>query len=170
MTKATFISDCEHHDRCQRDAVARAREVCGERGLRLTPQREEVLRLVWESHRPVKAYDLLSRMGAGTSAKPKPPTVYRALEFLRDCGLVHRLDSLNAYIGCAHPNHHDDCYFLICRSCGTASECCAPAIRSTLDEVSRRHAFEAETTTLELSGICAGCRREPEAGRTGKPA
>ena len=153
------MTACADHDRCQRNALNRAKRVCAERGVRLTPQRELVLRLVWESHRPVKAYDLLSRLEDATESKPKPPTVYRALDFLRENGLVHRLDSLNAYTGCGHPNRHGDCYFMICRGCGTASECCATAIRTALDEVSRRQAFTAESATLEISGICADCRQ-----------
>ena len=154
------MATCTHHDRCQRDAIDRARSVCAARGTRLTPQRELVLRLVWESHQPVKAYDLLGRLEGAVKAKPKPPTVYRALDFLKANGLVHRLDSMNAYTGCGHPNHHGDCYFMICRACGTASECCAPAIRAALDAESRRQAFAAEAATLEISGLCADCRRD----------
>ena len=155
------MAACTDHDRCQRDAIDRARRVCAARGTRLTPQRELVLRLVWESHRPVKAYDLLERLeGAATKTKPKPPTVYRALDFLKANGLVHRLDSINAYTGCGHPNSHGDCYFMICRQCGTASECCAPAIRSALDAESGRQGFAAESATLEITGICADCGRD----------
>ena len=157
------MASCTDHERCQRDAIDRARRLCADRGARLTPQRELVLRLVWESHRPAKAYDLLGRLEAATATKPKPPTVYRALDFLLENGLVHRLASLNAFTGCGHPDSHGDCYFMICRECGTASECCAPAIRTALDSESRRQAFEAESATLEISGVCADCRRSAAA-------
>ena len=164
------MTACAHHDRCQREALTRARRLCKERGLRLTRQREQVLRLVWESHRPAKAYELLARMGASQAAKPKPPTVYRALDFLLECGLVHRLESLNAYIGCGHPNRHDDCYFLICQGCGTATECCSSSIASALDKVVQRHSFASRSATLEISGTCSDCRHAYGGGAKGRPA
>ena len=88
-----------------------------ERGVRLTPLRRRVLELVWGSHRAVKAYDLLAALGDAVGAA-KPPTVYRALEFLMAQGLVHRIDSLNAFVGCPQPDHRHSAQFLICGGCG----------------------------------------------------
>src|SRR5262245_4876474 len=106
------------HDRCVTDALSAAEAVCARAGDRLTPLRRRVLELVWASHRPAGAYALLDRLredGRGAA----PPTVYRALDFLLERGLIHRIESLNAFVGCAHPGENHLVQFLICRSCGT---------------------------------------------------
>ena len=88
------------HDACVDDAMARAEAICGAQGARLTPMRRRVLELVWNGHRPRGAYDILEDL-ASDGKKPAPLTVYRALDFLVEQGLVHRLESLNAFVGCA---------------------------------------------------------------------
>lgn len=143
----------------QHTALARAEAICAKRGVRLTAQRKEVLRLIWTSRQPVKAYSLLTELQKADS-KAKPPTVYRALDFLLEQGLIHRLDSLNAFTGCIHPDAHDNCYFLICRDCGVVSECCSGVLESAIDEVSGKHGFTPEHTTLEIAGTCESCSPE----------
>ena len=107
----------DHHDHnlFVDAALACARHLCNERGARLTPLREEVLQLVWQTHKPLGAYALLEQLSAhaapGTRRSVAPPTVYRALEFLREQGLVHRIDSLNAFIGCPHPRQPHQRFF-----------------------------------------------------------
>ena len=101
--KPAFHEGGHEHQSCIEDALARADDVCRERGVRLTPLRRRVLELVWSSHRAVKAYDLLAALGDAVGAA-KPPTVCRALEFLMAQGLVHRIDSLNAFVGCPQPD------------------------------------------------------------------
>src|SRR5699024_7737219 len=99
------------HDRtaCVSDALARADRICRPQGRRLTPMRRRVLELVWNSHKPVKAYDLLEAIRSNRN-NAAPITVYRALDFLQEAGLVHRIESLNAFVGCdaaqaiIHPN------------------------------------------------------------------
>ena len=94
----------ERHDHldCVRAAVSRAQDLCRRRGARLTPLREHVLELVWCSHAPIGAYQLLERL-ADTRGRVAPPTIYRALDFLSREGLIHRIVSLNAYVGCPQP-------------------------------------------------------------------
>lgn len=147
----------EHdHDHCVAEAVATAVKICRERGLRFTKQRRRVLELVWNSHKPVGAYDILDSLNRA-GAKVAPPTVYRALDFLIEADLVHRLDSLNAFVGCPDPGNPHTRQFLICRECRSVAE----LDDSDVDELIRRRAanmgFEAIEQTLEIEGVCRNC-------------
>ena len=95
------VAQHDHAD-CVAEAILTAELLCRDRGLRFTAIRRRVLELVWDSHKPIGAYDILEILGKESSSAA-PPTVYRALEFLIEAGLVHRLDSLNAFIGCPDP-------------------------------------------------------------------
>jgi Fur family transcriptional regulator, zinc uptake regulator len=145
------------HARCIDAALDRAALLCSRRGARLTSLRRRVLELVWQGHFAVKAYDLLGELdrGAGTA---KPPTVYRALDFLMAHGLVHRLESLNAYIGCPQPEAPHDGQFLICDACGIVSEFAAPAIEAAIAGQAADRGFAIEQRTLEVRGVCRSCR------------
>ncbi len=146
-----------NHGTCVSTALAAAERVCAESGEKLTDLRKRVLELVWASHKPVGAYQLLDSLRAdGRSAAP--PTVYRALEFLLDQGLVHRVESLNAYIGCTHPGERHATQFLICRRCGTAVEVDDPRIAAAIDTSAARIGFEVGARTVEVAGTCADCR------------
>jgi Fur family zinc uptake transcriptional regulator len=149
---------CTDHSQCQKSALEAAERHCHAAGLRLTALRRDVLALIWESHQPVKAYDLMARLPRGGSAPAQPPTIYRTLDFLLAQGLIHRLDSINAYTGCGHPRHHEDCYFLLCQDCGLAEECCSPALAKAIGDAGDERDFTARTTTLEIMGLCARCR------------
>src|SRR3954453_3718975 len=94
--------DHDHAD-CVAAALGAAERLCARRGARLTELRRRVLELIWRSHEPIGAYALLDRLGR-ERGRVAPPTVYRALEFLIAHGLVHRIASLNAFIGCVHPD------------------------------------------------------------------
>src|SRR5581483_8522848 len=98
-----FAPPGHDHALCIDDALAAAERQCAARGARLTEQRRRVLELIWKSHAPVGAYTLLDRLREG-GVRAQPPTVYRALEFLVENGLIHRIESLNAYVGCADPD------------------------------------------------------------------
>lgn len=150
-----------HHDHhaCVHDALATAERFCAERGLRLTDTRRRVLELIWGDHKPVGAYAILERLGAD-GRKAAPPTVYRALDFLLEHGLVHRLSSLNAFIGCDHPGAHHAPQFFICRHCGHAAELDDPRIRQAIARDADRLDFDIASETIEISGACADCRRE----------
>ena len=112
-TPRKFPLGKHQHASCISDALRAAEKTCKERGLRLTPIRRRVLELVWASHEPVKAYDILDILRSERDSAA-PPTVYRALEFLLGEGLVHKIESLNAYVGCGEPGHADAGQFLIC--------------------------------------------------------
>lgn len=147
------------HARCIDAALSAARQLCGQRSLRLTPLREQVLQLVWHSHKPLGAYAILELLSAaGGSQKLAPPTVYRALDFLQENGLVHRINSLNAFVGCSHPQHHHSSHFLICRSCATAVEIAEPAISSAIHDAARAAHFSEESASVEIAGLCPNCQ------------
>lgn len=147
----------EHdHEHCVAEAIATAIQVCRDRGLRFTRQRRRVLELVWTSHKPVGAYNILEQLNRA-GGKVAPPTVYRALDFLIEADLVHRLDSLNAFVGCPDPNNPHTRQFLICRECHSVAE----LDDAEVDELARQRAaalgFEAIEQTLEIEGICRNC-------------
>ncbi len=148
----------EHdHAACTADALARAEAICRERGTRLTPQRRHVLELIWAAHRPVGAYDLLDTLQReGTRAAP--PTVYRALDFLQEQGLIHRVEGLNAFIGCTCPETPHGAQLLICRNCRSVAEFSDEGVDDAIDRLSRDQAFQPENRTVEIHGLCPSCR------------
>lgn len=142
-------------------ALRQAEHLCRERGVRLTPQRRAVLELVCASPRPLSAYEILDRMGDGARI-PAPPTVYRALDFLLRQGLVHKLASLHAFIGCAHPEHPHASQFLICAACGEVDELEDEPLMRHLTAAAQAVGFLPEQPVVELLGTCAQCRRKEE--------
>ena len=148
--------DCQDHEVCIESAMREAESICQEKGLRFTELRREVLRLIWLSHVPTKAYDILEKL-KGKVWSAKPPTVYRALDFLLETGLVHKLDSINAYIGCSHPREHDGCYFLICTDGNEAKECCSPELTDAIELAWSKNSFRPKKVTLEVLGQCGEC-------------
>jgi Fur family zinc uptake transcriptional regulator len=146
------------HDRCVADALAAAIELCDRRGIRLTPVRRRVLELVWRNHEPVGAYALLDVLREeGWSAAP--PTVYRALDFLLDNGLVHRIESLNAFVGCSDPRRPHRGQHLICRRCGSVTEIAAAEIIGAVRRSAASVGFTVERETIEIAGVCGACAR-----------
>lgn len=154
---------CASHDhlQCIDQALSKARLLCQRQRARLTPVRERVLELIWQSHKPLGAYQILERL-AQDGFNSAPPTVYRALEFLLEQGLAHRITSLNAFIGCCHPEHCNQGCFLICRKCGSAQELALDALSSQLKQIAAAENFLLEAQILELSGLCPDCQRPPQ--------
>ncbi len=144
------------HDACIDVALRNADELCNARGLNLTPVRRRVLEIVWRAHEPIGAYQILAEL-AKERDKAAPPTVYRALEFLIDAGLVHRIDSLNAFIGCDTPLQAHVAQFFVCRECHRALEIVDSAIGRALAARARELGFRIEPATLEVKGVCERC-------------
>src|SRR5699024_2314500 len=115
------------HAACIDAALARAEATCREQGPRLPTIRRRVLELIWASHRPSTAYDLLAAIHS-ERGKAAPPTVYRALDFLLDAGLIHKIESLNAVIGCDAGHADGSPKFLICHDCHRVAEIAGPAV------------------------------------------
>lgn len=148
------------HDACVDDALARAERLCATRGARLTPVRRRVLELVWGSHRPRGAYDILQDL-AGEGKRAAPLTVYRALDFLVAHGLVHRLESLNAFVGCIDPGARHASQFLVCRGCGTATELSDPQVAHAIEASASAAGFRIERPVVEVRGLCPRCTAKP---------
>ena len=140
------------------EAVADAVRICRERGSRFTERRRQVLELIWTSHEPVGAYDILDMMNAEKSARIAPMTVYRAIDFLMANGLVHRIASRNVYVGCSHPDSRHAGYFLICRECGRVAEIDEDVISSALRDGAKHAGFDAISPMIEIEGRCLNCR------------
>lgn len=148
-----------NHAVCVSQALTEARSICQQHNARLTPTRERVLELIWQSHKPLGAYDVLAEL-TGDGHNAAPPTVYRALDFLQQHGLVHRIASLNAFIGCAHAGKHHAGMFLICRACGNVLELTAPAVSGAVQAAADQEGFKVDDVTLEIAGLCPGCQAE----------
>jgi Fur family zinc uptake transcriptional regulator len=158
--QAIFPAPGHNHDRCANDAIAYAEAICRARSERLTPIRRAVLAALLASHQPLGAYELIDRLAA-RGARPAPITIYRALDFLRAQGLVHRIESRNAFIACVH-NHAsgDPVVFLICEKCGAVGEAASAAVAETIRTASRAAGFTPKTPVIEISGTCAHCRTQ----------
>ena len=129
---------------------------CAAHGAQLTELRRQVLELVLRAGQPVGAYALLDQLRANR-AGAAPPTIYRALEFLLEHGLIHRIESLNAFIGCDHAGHAHAHQFLICKTCGTTEELHDHAAEAALAAAAARSGFRPARMTVEMEGTCAGC-------------
>jgi Fur family zinc uptake transcriptional regulator len=151
-----FGKSRHNHLGCQAEALSTAERLCALRGARLTPLRRRVLELVWRSHDPVGAYAILGALRNERRAAA-PPTVYRALEFLTEQGLVHRIESLNAYLGCADPEHGHATQFLICARCGAASELHDRRVHGAIGEDARALGFKVRNVVVEAIGLCPNC-------------
>lgn len=150
---------CYKHDLCVENALKQAEMVCENKGIRFTEIRKKILAMVWQNHGAAKAYDILDKLRQ-KDISTKPPTVYRALDFLMEHNLIHKLNSLNAYVGCSHPLEPCACYFLICYICGHVHECCNETITSAILETTHHYQFKAKHVTLEIEGKCQQCAQE----------
>lgn len=151
---------CRHHDHnhCISDALGAARLLCQTRGVRLTQLREQVLELIWQSHIPLGAYKLMDMLAAASTRRVAPPTVYRALDFLLDEGLIHRINSLNAFIGCPAPEQKHHSHFLICQSCHVAVELNDERLKGAIAASAQASGFSVLTHCIEINGLCLSCQ------------
>ena len=154
---SSFSHSSHDHKSCAETALAAASAICTKRGARLTPLRRRVLELIWRGHAPVGAYDLLRAL-AKTQPGAAPPTVYRALDFLLAHGLVHRIESLNAFVGCAHPQQAHGGQFLICSDCGAAAEVHDPRVDAAIGRRAAELGFTVSRKMVEVQGLCAPCK------------
>ena len=151
----------KHHQTAISERLVAAERACASQGLRFTPIRRKVLEILLIESAPMKAYDILPRLDA-TGAQ-KPPTVYRALGFLREAGLARRLESENAYVACtqideaASAETNEGGGFLICDVCGDAFEVPAKDLSAAVSAVALDRGFKLERTIVEGRGTCAAC-------------
>ncbi|WP_199260643.1 Fur family transcriptional regulator [Paracoccus binzhouensis] len=147
----------EHdHAHCAAAVLRRAEEQARAEGVRLTPVRRRALEILLESHRAMGAYEVLERLSAEGFGK-QPPVAYRALDFLVEQGLAHRVQRLNAYAACLSAERDHSPAFLICRGCEQVAEAEAPELRAALQGLAGAAGFRIERATVELLGLCARC-------------
>ena len=145
------------HGECARSLMDAAQDLCAERGLRLTPVREKVLELLLKSHAPLGAYAILSEL-VDSGFRAQPPVAYRALEFLVENGLAHRIEKINAFVACNQPRDGHSPVFMICNDCQQVAETSAKTRSSTLERTARAIGFDIQHTVVEAQGVCAQCR------------
>src|SRR5581483_10738344 len=154
---AAFPAERHDHESCVESALDRASALCLERGARLTELRRDVLALVWEGHGAVGAYHILDALKR-RHPNAAPPTVYRALDFLIGQGLIHRIESLNAYLGCNQPEAPHVSQFLICEKCNSTAELEDAAVMTALRRRAGELGFAIREQTIEVRGLCPRCR------------
>ena len=130
---------------------------CAAHSQKLTPARRRVLELLLSAGQPVKAYDLISAFGEDAGGPAKPPTVYRALEFLERVGLAHRIESLSAYVACSGEAGEHAAAFLLCDCCGRTEEIAAP-VDTALRDLAAEAGYTIQSVAIEAHGRCAACR------------
>lgn len=162
LTNSRLVHQPHDHDRCIKAALASANSLCTEKNARMTATRESVLRLLWQSHQPLGAYQLQDQLSRLLNKPVAPATIYRAVDFLLGLGLIHRIASLNAYIGCPFPNSEHSNLFMICSDCGSVAEVAHNTLNGLLQNICDRTNFTLQSQSLELFGQCPQCRSEPE--------
>ena len=138
----------------------RASERCKARGAQLTPIRRDVLGLLHDTENGLKAYDLLARIKA-LRTNATPPTVYRALDFLIEQGLVHKIERINQFVVCRHESHQLPGLFMVCRRCGKVSELHDPVLMASLVQRIDDTGHQLACHEVEISTICPDYRQLP---------
>jgi Fur family transcriptional regulator, zinc uptake regulator len=160
FAKPAFPAPDHDHGRCTADALSHAEEVCEQRAQKFTPIRRQVLQALLSSHRPLGAYEVIDEL-AKSMPRPAPITVYRALDFLMTNGLVHRIESRNAYLACAAYDHDatSAVAFLICERCGLVGEIPSASFAKDLNAAARASGFAPKLSVVEIAGVCTHCQK-----------
>lgn len=146
------------HSACAGEALDRAEALCEAAGARLTPVRRRTLEILLETHRAMGAYEVLDRLAAEGFGH-QPPVAYRALDFLVERGLVHRIQRLNAFTACTLPGGHTHApVFLICENCRAVAEAPGQAVRDVLEAAAGEIGFAVSRAHVEALGLCPSCR------------
>jgi Fur family transcriptional regulator, zinc uptake regulator len=148
------------HGLCAADVLARAETMVQASGARLTPVRKRVLEILLEEHKALGAYDVLQRL-VGEGFGNQPPVAYRALDFLVEQGLAHRISRLNAFTACMHPGEAHSPAFLICQGCDAVAEAPAAPVRAALEKAAGAVGFAIERSNVEALGLCPACQGKP---------
>lgn len=133
-----------------------ASKYCEKHGFRFTEPRERVLKILIDTKKPLGAYDILQRLSLEMN-NPKPPTVYRAIQFWHHQGFIHCLDSLKAYVACLHGHHVGQAQFLICNRCDFVQELECDLNLNCVKELAKNIQFSIVNCTVEIKGLCINC-------------
>jgi len=141
-------------------SISRVDEICRSNNLGFTDIRRQVYEIIIKNNKPIKAYEILDEIRNITNKPSHPPTVYRAIDFLIENGIVHKLNSINSFVGCFHPKTHEECYFLICKKCNLYQECCDDSLKDRISKTAVHNKFVISNTTLEIEGHCLDCSQK----------
>ena len=155
MTGTSAKAQCSARIPARWRALAEAR--CDKLGERLTPARLGAYAELLAGKRALTAYELIARLEARQGRKIAPLTVYRHLEFLTRVGLVHRLESTQSYLPCAHPEEAHESQYLLCSRCGRVDEVSSSTVGSLLCELASERGFSPQKSVVEVSGLCGDC-------------
>ncbi|MBF0454407.1 MAG: transcriptional repressor [Magnetococcales bacterium] len=157
----TYFPEAGHnHERCKLTILAIAEKRCRDNGVRFTPQRRQVLEILAQSHRALGAYDILERFQPNREGRTAPVTIYRALDFLMENQLAHRLSSLNAFVACSRQHDGPDVQFLVCNSCQSVAELSTPTLHQAIHQEVDSADFTITTPLVEIGGICSTCQQD----------
>lgn len=152
------------HSHCHGQLMAAADRLCASRSVRLTDQRRRVLQVLLDAeHVALGAYDILERVGAPGERRPAPMAVYRALDFLQEQGLVHRVSTLNAFLACVQPEARHAGQLMICSACRRVAEFASEGLDRALLSAAAGADFAIAERTVELLGTCTACRHKAAA-------
>lgn len=191
--KVTPLPDCSHHSMPDSDVsvkdnrdsnvqalschsqvdstvleqrIAIAKQTCQSQGIRFTPLREQVYRLILQAPTPIGAYDLLAQLQKLSDKTVAPPTVYRSLDFLLEYGFVHQLSSSKVFFPCCQPDDKHVAAFLICQQCGDVQEFSHSPLDSVIQQVASQSQFDIQSSVIELLGYCQQCKEKSATKRS----
>ncbi len=160
MTADVNAFQAHEHSGCVERGVRAAEELCAARSVRLTAARKRVLKILLAEHKALGAYEVLARLSE-KGEPAHPPAAYRALDFLVENGLAHKVERLNAFIACSDPHDGHRPVFLICRDCRSVAEATDAENDNALRKTAEQVGFRIENSSVELVGLCPGCLPEP---------
>lgn len=159
MKQAENSPNARHRPVTTRERLRQAEALYRAQGVRFSPGQQRVYRLLLDADAPMTAYQLLDALGRSEARRIYPQTVYRTLALLQAHGLIHKLESANAYLPCVTPAHPHDSIHLLCDVCGNAEELVDANINHLLTQDAQRQRFRIQHQMIELRGVCAGCDR-----------
>ena len=126
--------------------------------IKLTPIRQSVFDILQKESSPIGAYDILDMLKKSKD-NAVPMTVYRALDFLIENNLIHKVENLNAYMVCGHPSHNHICQLIICENCGKTIESCDSELGKLVTSKAEAAGFKISRATLEIAAVCSPCQK-----------
>jgi len=156
--KHAMPSSGAQSDRRLAKAVERANQAFTDKNLRFTKLRQDVFQEIAATYTSIGAYDVLARL-AEKGTRLAPISVYRAIDALLEAGVIHRLESKNAYFACRKLDHTlgRRPIFLACERCNAVQEVDSEGIFETIDRLARAASFQPRVKFVEVSGLCRAC-------------
>lgn len=169
-SEPAFAGPDHDHRHCTHDVMERAQALCARSGARLTPIRRQVLEALASTHSPVGAYELIEKLEDAEGRRPAPITVYRALDFLLEQGIAHRIESRNAFVACARDHGTNGvAIFLICETCGAVGEAVSGTVAEALGAAAHDAGFLPRGQVIEIAGTCLHCRADATITASAEP-